>query len=221
MAATGDPVKIADGVAGSIAVSDEGTLAYVGGRPGGVQLVWVDARGHEQVIAGAQTARYQEVVLSPDAERIALTISAPDHSTDIFVYHLVRQTLTRVTAEGGITQFPRWTPDGKQLVFSSSRSEVGRNLFRRAADGTGPIERLTTSPSQHSPWGWSVDGKTLVIQQLNSDTGWDILGLSIGGSDRLAVRVGANEVWRSIGGDFAEWSFDRSVRPRFQFRQCG
>src|SRR5262249_10889982 len=157
-----------------IAVSDNGTLAYVGGKPGGAQLVWVDTAGHEQVIAGTQTARYQDVVLSPDAERIALTIRAPDPSTDIFVYHLGRQTLTQVTTDRGNTLFPLWTPDGKHLVFSSSRSELGRNLFRRAADGTGPIERLTTSPSQHSPWAWSADGKTLVIQQLNPDTSWDI-----------------------------------------------
>ncbi|MBI4475884.1 MAG: serine/threonine-protein kinase, partial [Acidobacteria bacterium] len=183
MAAKSDPVKIADGVVGSIAISDDGTLANVGGRPGGAQLVWLDARGHEQVIAGAQTARYQEAVLSPDAERIALTISTSDLSTNIFVYHLVRQTLTQVTADG-VNNRPLWTPDGKQLMFSSSRGEVGRNLFRRAAEGTGPIERLTTSPSQHAPWGWSHDGKTLVIHQLNSDTGWDILGLSIGGSDQ-------------------------------------
>jgi Tol biopolymer transport system component len=118
----------------------------------------------------------------------------PDNVTDILVYHVGRQTLTPITAERAITLFPLWTPDGKQLVFSSTRGNAGRPLFRRAADGTGPIEQLTTSPSQQSPWAWSADGQTLVICQFNSDTNWDILGLPIGASDRPVALVQTKEV---------------------------
>ena len=60
--AAGSPVKIADGVAGSIAVSADGTLVYVGGKPGTFQLVWVDATsGHEQIVEGAPTGAHQDV----------------------------------------------------------------------------------------------------------------------------------------------------------------
>jgi Tol biopolymer transport system component len=192
-AAAGSPVKIADGVAGSIAVSADGTLVYVGGRPGAAQLVWVDANGHEQVVAGGPTGAYQDVVLSPDGGRIALTVRTPDYGTDVFVYHVGRQRLTQITAEGGLTSAPLWTPDGKQLVFSSSRDKALRNLFRRAADGTGDIERLTTSPYQQSAWSWSADGQTLVMNQLNSDTSYDILGASVGALDKPLALVQTKE----------------------------
>src|SRR6185503_19376109 len=36
----------------------------------------------------------------------------------------------------------RWTPDGR-IVFGSNRAGV-RNLYIQAADGTGPVDRITT-----------------------------------------------------------------------------
>jgi len=209
--AAGSPVKIADGVAGSFAVSADGTLVYVGGKPGTFQLVWVDASGHEQVVAGAPTGAHQDIVLSPDGGRIALAIRTPDYAADISVYNLGRQALTPITAEGGMTSAPKWTPDGKQLVFSSSRNNALRNLFRRAADGTGDIERLTTSPNQQYPGAWSKDGQTLVFGQLNSDTGYDILAGSVDALDQpvAVVQTKETELYPTLSPDgrlIAYWS---------------
>jgi serine/threonine-protein kinase len=194
-AVAGGPVKIADGVAGSFAVSADGTLVYVGGRQGAAQLVWVDASGREQVVAGVPTGAYGDAVLSPDGGRIALTIRTPDQTMDIFVYDLGRQNLRPITAEGGfsVTNAPLWTVDGKQLVFTSNRNSAGRNLFQRAADGTGPFKRLTTSPHQQAPWSWSKDGQTLLFTQLNSDTSFDIFSGPIDALDQSLPLVQTKE----------------------------
>ena len=93
-----------------------------------------------------------------------------------------------------MTSSPLWTPNGKQLIFSSSRNNALRSLFRQAADGTGDIERLTTSPNQQSPWGWSKDGQTLVFLQLNSDTSYDILDGPISALDESRALMQTKEV---------------------------
>ena len=142
--------------------------------------MWVDQDGLEETVAGAPAGRYFEVALSPDGGRVALTVASDSgFVTDIFVYDLARQTLTQVTTDPGLDLFPLWTPDGRDLVISSSRAGVGRNLFRRAADGSGQVERLTTSSSQQSAWDWSKDGTTLVFQEVSTDTGWDIFTAAV------------------------------------------
>ena len=64
---------------------------------------------------------------------------------DIWLWDLERPTLTRVTSDHGLDNYPVWTPDGRKLIFTSERGG-GRNLFEQAADGTGAVTRLTKSP---------------------------------------------------------------------------
>src|SRR5207248_363568 len=85
-------------------------------------------------------------------------------SDDVWIGDFARRTLTRLTTEG-INQFPLWTPDGRSVVYSSTIGG-GRNIFRLAADGSGKPERLTQSANQQSPWTWSKDGRTLMLNAL-------------------------------------------------------
>ena len=90
----------------------------------------------------APARAWVEARISPDGTRVALT--ANDEELDIWVWDLERDALTRVSSDPSIDFSPTWTPDGRQLVFSSNRQGVF-NLFRRSADGTGTAERLTAS----------------------------------------------------------------------------
>src|SRR5262249_32637623 len=70
---------------------------------------------------------------------------------------------TPLTSRWG-NQAPRWTPDGRRIVFSSNR-EGGTKLFWQPADGSGPAERLTTSGDDDQwPGSWSPDGKVLFLE---------------------------------------------------------
>ena len=42
---------------------------------------------------------------------------------------------------------PVWTPDGRRIVFAST-ARARMNLYIQAADGTGTVERLTTSTNR-------------------------------------------------------------------------
>ncbi len=169
---SGSPQTILDDVYTSsashtlFAVSQTGSLAYV---PGGVAaaeqtLVWVDRQGAVEPM-GAPPHVYRAPRLSPDGGRVAVTIT--DTGTDIWIYNIVRQTLTRLTFEGD-NQQPQWTPDGERVTWRSEREGVPGNLFWKLADGTGAVERLTTSEFRQNPDSWSPDGQFLAFHQQPS-----------------------------------------------------
>ena len=90
---------------------------------------------------------------------------------DTWVYDILRDTLTRLTFEQGIS--PLWTPDGKRITFHSARFG-SRNMFWKAADGTGAAEQLLVSEIPHTPISWSPDGKLLAFTEVHSSTSSDI-----------------------------------------------
>jgi serine/threonine-protein kinase len=189
---TGPAVTVLAGVLSSVAageanyaLSEGGTLAYV---PGGRyellnELVWVDRHGAVRPIP-APPKPYAAVDLSPDGRRVTFTIESS--TFDVWIYDLERGTLTRLSF-GEDDSVPRWSPDGKYVVFTSSRGGA-QNLFRRAADASGPEERLTTSPHHQWPATFTPDGRTLLFVQFERPTGFDIWALPLNG-DRKATPV--------------------------------
>jgi serine/threonine-protein kinase len=127
---------------GEFDVSDTGTLIHASGQALAPRrtLVWVDRQGHEETVAGAPDRPYAAVRLSPDGTRLALEID--DGDNDVWVWHLARRTLTRVSTDPGPDQSPIWTADGLALIFTSQATGAVGALFRQSADGSGTAERL-------------------------------------------------------------------------------
>jgi hypothetical protein len=182
--ATGPAVRLIEGVLSMPAIGRDGTLMYLSGVPPRMQLVWVDRRGSEEPVP-IEPADFGDVVISPDGQRIAVSRGSYFlGGVDIWVGDVARQSMNRLTTDPGMSAFPLWGPDGRSLVYSSTReSQGGRDLFRRAADGTGPIERLTRTAYQQSPWGFSRDGKTVVLQQQRPGASFTISTVSTDGGD--------------------------------------
>ncbi len=177
---TGDSVQLVQGVRQTpntvvdYAISDNGTLVYVPST-GGLDrtLVWVDREGKEEPLA-AEPNSYVSPRVSPDGSRLAITVSESG-GADVWIYDLEREILTRLTFDPAADHFPVWTPDGQRVVFTSTRDGQARNLYWKAADGTGQAERLTTSPNQQTANSFSPDGKRLVF--LESATGLQVLSM--------------------------------------------
>jgi eukaryotic-like serine/threonine-protein kinase len=182
LAATGPLVPVVDDVAraptgiAQFAISSSGALVYVPAdalEASPVRtLVWVDRQGREEPFE-APTRRYLTPRLSPDGTRVALEID-----NDIWVFDRTRKTFTRVTADSTFDMVPIWTPDGRDVIFSSGRS--GRstvdalNLVRRAADGTGRVDRLTdVATARQVPYAVTPDGTRLIFREHNATPGGD------------------------------------------------
>ena len=170
--------------AAQFAVAGDGSLVYVAGQTGalGPRIpVWVDRVGRENVVSVEQ-ARFDDAAASPDGTRLAL-VKTTDAASDIWVYELTRGTLSRLTFDGRYNRSPTWSPDSKHIIFRSSGNRNG--VFRKAADGTGPAERLTPTlvvdGAQSSIQGVSLsrDAKTLLVEQRTLEGGYDIYVLGV------------------------------------------
>ncbi len=169
--------------AAQYSVSSTGTLVYIAGGFAGSEsrLVWVSRNGEEQLLPAAPH-NYQFPRVSPDGGRVAVAIA--EQEQQIWVYDLSRDTLTRLTFDGITNNTPAWSPDGKRIAFNSDRATGPLNLFWRATDGSGDVERLTTGDYLNAPGSFSPDGQLLAFQDNNPETGRDIWVLRL--SDRKA-----------------------------------
>jgi len=183
----GAPTPMVEGVlqsalsgASQYSLSVSGSLVYVRGDVQSAQhrLVWVARNGAEQTIA-APVRTYIFPRLSPDGGRVAVSII--EHETHLWLYDLARETLTRLSFEGTVNHNATWTPDGKRIAFDSDK-EGTLNIYWRLADGSGGLERLTSSQHPNVPMSWSPDGQLLAFIETNAATGSDIWVLRL--SDR-------------------------------------
>jgi hypothetical protein len=160
------------------AVSRSGVLAYVAGTRTAVKrrIVLADRKGVSTTVT-ADANSYEDLSLSPDGREIAMTVEGA--SWNIWVYHLDRGTLTRLTFEND-NRDPLWTPDGKRVVYTSLRNGL-YGLYWRPADGSGPEELLSASKNWVFANSWSADGRFLAFGQQDAETGFDILILPVGG----------------------------------------
>ena len=166
LALEGDAMPIADHVPiddigfAPFTASTNGVLIYQAGRARPEsQLVWFDRSGKlvEPVIPGVN--RYAVPALSPDGNRLAVTVADEQTNGDIWVIDLARKTKTRITFGAGLNVHAIWWPDGKSIVFDSNRGGLP-HIYRAAADGTGHEELLLeTSGFYEWPSSVSPDGR--------------------------------------------------------------
>ena len=187
----GDPVPVQQGVltktqgGADFGVSENGSLIYVpdvGVSADARTLVWVDRDGREEEIL-APPAPYEAPRVSPDGRYVAVDVTNPDNS-DVIVYDLQRNTPTRLTFDPSLDRHPLWSPDGQRVLFSSNR-EGPTNVYSKAADGTGSVERVTTSENPQWPQSWSADGQTLIVMDITSGAGGDLQGLALGADGQI------------------------------------
>ena len=63
--------------------------------------------------------------------------------------------------------WPAWSPDGRRIVFSSTR-DGDPEVYVMNADGSEP-RRLTTTPGRDAHPSWSPDGRTIAFQSPRQD----------------------------------------------------
>ena len=197
MEVTGQPAPVEEGVSSNpstggaqISFSDSGTFVYIARSAVSqdVSIYWMDAAGKFTPLRETP-GDYDSPAISPDGKRLAMDLTNGNR-TDIWVYEWERDTLTRLTFKGEANFNPLWTPDGKRIVYRSSEKGTAGNLWWIRADGGGDAQRLTEGKDQQVPWSWSPNGKTLVFHQLNPATNWDIMTMSVEGSEKTGWKPG-------------------------------
>lgn len=101
---------------------------------------------------------------------------------------------------GGTDLDPAWSPDGNHLVFSSSRTGAGGDLFVLNGDGQ-PQVRLTSDPAAERYPAWSPDGRR--IAYVHSGAIW-LMDANGANQHPLAPNVfGSRPAWSPDGSKLA------------------
>jgi serine/threonine protein kinase len=188
---TGEPVPIADGIATEniffrtvFAASANGDLVFRSGSAAtGTLLTWFGRDGKEIDKVGDQGS-YKDVVLSPDNKRVAYGLADADSgAADIWILDLARKVRSRLTFGPAGKYAPIWSPDGQRIVYSVSA--LHDDLYIRNSGG-GDEQVLVHSDNDKQATDWSRDGRYLIFDQTDRETGakWDIWVVPIAETDK-------------------------------------
>ncbi len=132
-------------------------IAWVSGRTGLPQVYTMEADG-----TNVQRLTDQGYAVSPawhpSGQFLAFSWmrrygpGAPG-SNDLYMMDIASKQWVQLTHDGGRNDFPSWSPDGRHIVFQSSRAG-GEQIWTMLADGSNP-KQLTFSGSNTQPnWSW-------------------------------------------------------------------
>ncbi|HKQ60924.1 MAG TPA: S9 family peptidase [Candidatus Polarisedimenticolaceae bacterium] len=110
--------------------------------------------------------RLSDPQLSPDGHTVAFVLRTIDVESfksnyDLWLVGSDGQNLRRLTTDVAADNNPRWLPDGRSLLFLSTRSGNGQ-VWRIAIDG-GEAQPVTTLPLEVNAFALSPDGKRLAL----------------------------------------------------------
>lgn len=172
-------------------VSESGILIYTPVGPLSLTsntIGWYDRGG--TLIPVMKPGPYANASISPDGTRIAMTRRGAND--DIWIYDLVRSSLTRLTFGGGNSDFAAWGPSGNDVYFMSERGQT-TSWFRRSWDGSGEVTRVGPATSLPGVYrAVSGGGFRPVITQDNK-----FLISSVGG-DMKASPIEDGESWETV-----------------------
>ena len=171
-ALAGEPVSVANDV-NFASTSSSGLIAYRAGDANGPQqFASFDSRG-DQIATVGEPGKLFEFDLSPDGKNVAMIIDSGE-TADIWILEVMRGLRTRFTFAPGLNRTPIWSPDGRSLAFSSSRSG-GMDLYRKSIDGgVGSEELLFADDREKRADSWSPDGKYLLFSATDAKTKSDL-----------------------------------------------
>ena len=195
----GDPIVVSDSVRqqatgqASFATTMSGVLAFdpsaIFSEP--VDLTWV-ARGGGPAGLFAHLDGGHVMAMAADENTVAVEENIGAEGNTIWLLDGKRGTRTRATFDKGIQAHPVWSPDGTRFVYLGGPAGAMR-LWIKTANGTGEPEALTPSdlqgPGNQQATDWSRDGRIVVYEEQNRDTGLDLKYVDLTGDRRPAVAI--------------------------------
>jgi Tol biopolymer transport system component len=146
-------------------------IAYLR-EPSGIFTINADGGGETELTAGFGAAGKlaRDPGWSPDGRRIALEVTDLPHMDEgIWIMnangsrpHAVTHVALRSDFSGPYEGRPRFSPDGKRLVFHEARSNDESAIFVVRVNGTG-LRRITPWSGDYAEPSWSPDGSRVVF----------------------------------------------------------
>ena len=169
---TGEPVPVAaehvarwprPPASSLFSASQNGILVYLNETSPNIQLAWYKRDGARLGSIG-EPGPNENIRISPDETQLVLDRTDPQtEQNDVWTLQLSSAIFTRVTFGPGNNIGPEWSPDGREIAFSSDRRVSGLYDVYRKPIGGGNDELLLASEDQsRTPQQWFPDGSILL-----------------------------------------------------------
>jgi len=134
------------------------------------EMVWVSRQGDVLGRVGAVQNSIFFPELSPDEKYIAVSSRNGEvNDRDVYIHEIATGEKRRITKVRGNDNFPLWTPDGRAIVFTSSRVPK-YDLFRvNLHPREDPVRILAGEGTSEYPRDLSPDGKTIIYTRRDDD----------------------------------------------------
>ena len=130
------------------------TVAFVSDRGGVPQLFFMNSDGtNTQKIDLPDMGYVIDPAWSPNGQLLAFSWRRPSGNYDIYIMDAASRAIREITRDSGRNERPSWAPDGRHIVFESTRGG-SRQIWVMLADGSDP-RQLTTKGHNESP-NWST-----------------------------------------------------------------
>jgi TolB protein len=130
------------------------TIAFVSDRSGVPKLYLMNADGtNAQNLDLPDKGYLIDPAWSPNGQLLAFSWRRPSNNYDIYIMDVATRQIIELTHDMGRNERPSWAPDGRHIVFESTRSGT-RQIWTMLADGSQP-HQLTNSGHNESP-NWSA-----------------------------------------------------------------
>ena len=168
----GEPVPLVDRVEPipnlpyGFASAAGSALAYVPAtNPNVHQLTWFDRAGRETALLG-EPGNYSSLELAPDQTRAVVAVMDPARRNhDIWVFDVKRALRTRLTFEPGDERTAIWSPASDRLILNRQQKGTERDLFVKAADGSGREAPAVVNGLSKDAMSVSPDGRWLLYRE--------------------------------------------------------
>jgi Tol biopolymer transport system component len=195
----------------NLSASSDGMMLYASGTASGTEiLTWYDRSGKRLGTVGEQ-GEFYDLDLSPDEKKIATTELNTAIAT-IWIRDLANNLKTRLTFSDGAHLTPLWSPDGKEVAFTSNQQAA---ISVKTIGSSAPERTLLSSPNPiyQAISDWSHEGRYLMYEQgtgVNTDL-W-VLPLS-GDSKPFPYTSGSSRGTFSPDGHWVAYVGQEGGRP--------
>ena len=169
----------------ALSVADDGQIVYRTGTAGPerFQVRWFDRSGSTVEVTERLPVALNPA-LSPDGRRAALFMGG--RGTDIYLLDLLSRRPSQFTFDPRLDFAAVWSPDGSEIIFSSTRNGQ-HDLYQKQASGAGGDRLLLETAEDKVPTDWSADRKFLLYRNMDANHNFDIRGLSLADNKPFTV----------------------------------